>query len=128
MRQNHQQTRNADGQVDESFIAGQGFDSIVRDVDYQGEKLIVVGYFNAVSGMSQLEGQAARVDTVLTDSFAIQGINTTAYPAFTAGTFVPVTVWSTLSRADTSSVTARPAIDATLTVTSTSMPRSVAAR
>ena len=38
----------ADGQVDESFIAGQGFDSIVRDVDYQGEKLIVVGYFNAV--------------------------------------------------------------------------------
>lgn len=58
-----------------------------------------VGYFNAVSGMSQLEGQAARVDTVLTDSFAIQGINTTAYPAFTAGTFVPVTAWSTLSRA-----------------------------
>lgn len=58
-----------------------------------------VGYFNAVSGMSQLEGQAARVDTVLTDSFAIQGINTTAYPAYTAGTFVPVTAWSTLSRA-----------------------------
>ena len=58
-----------------------------------------VGYFNAVSGMSQLEGQAARVDTVLTDSFALQGINTTAYPAYTAGTFVPVTAWSTLSRA-----------------------------
>ena len=36
---------------------------------------------------------------MLTDSFALQGINTTAYPAFTAGTFIPVTVWSTLSRA-----------------------------
>ena len=57
------------------------------------------GYFNAVSGMVNLEGQAARVDTVLTDSFALQGINTTAYPAFTAGTFVPVTAWSTVSRA-----------------------------
>ena len=58
-----------------------------------------VGYFNAVTGMVNLEGQAVRVDTVLTDSFALQGINTTGYPAFTAGTFVPVTVWSTLSRA-----------------------------
>lgn len=58
-----------------------------------------VGYFAGVAGMSQLEGQAARVDTVLTDSFALQGINTTGYPAYTAGTFVPVSVWSTLSRA-----------------------------
>lgn len=58
-----------------------------------------VGYFGTVSGMAQLEGQAARVDTVLTDSFALQGINTTGYPAYTAGTFVPVSVWSTLSRA-----------------------------
>lgn len=58
-----------------------------------------VGYFSGVAGMSQLEGQAARVDTVLTDSFALQGINTTSYPAYTAGTFVPVSVWSTLSRA-----------------------------
>ena len=57
------------------------------------------GYFNAVSGMVNLEGQAARVDTVLTDSFALQNINTTNYPAFTAGTFVPVTAWSTVSRA-----------------------------
>ena len=58
-----------------------------------------VGYFNAVTGMAQLEGQAIRVDTVLTDSFALQGINTTNYPAFTAGTLIPVSVWSTLSRA-----------------------------
>ena len=58
-----------------------------------------VGYFAGVAGMSQLEGQAARVDTVLTDSFALQGINTASFPAFTAGTFVPVTAWSTLSRA-----------------------------
>jgi len=58
-----------------------------------------VGYFSGVAGMMQLEGQAARVDTVLTDSFALQGINTTNYPAYTAGTFIPVSVWSTLSRA-----------------------------
>ncbi|HQZ95310.1 MAG TPA: hypothetical protein PLP21_03275 [Pyrinomonadaceae bacterium] len=40
----------ADGQVDESFISGQDFDSIVRDVAFQGEKLVVVGYFNTAVG------------------------------------------------------------------------------
>jgi len=58
-----------------------------------------VGYFNAVTGMVNLEGQAIRVDAPLTDSFTLQGVNTTGFPVFTAGTFVPVTVWSTLSRA-----------------------------
>lgn len=58
-----------------------------------------VGYFNAVTGMVNLEGQAARVDAPVTNTFNLEGINTTNYPAFTAGTFVPVSVWSTLSRA-----------------------------
>lgn len=58
-----------------------------------------VGYFNAVTGMVNLEGQAARVDAPVADAFTLQNINTTAYPAFTAGTFVPVTAWSTVSRA-----------------------------
>jgi hypothetical protein len=58
-----------------------------------------VGYFNAVTGMVNLEGQPARVDAPVANTFNLEGINTTGYPAFTAGTFVPVTVWSTLSRA-----------------------------
>lgn len=58
-----------------------------------------VGYFNAVTGMVNLEGQAARVDAPVSNTFSLEGINTTNYPVFTAGTFVPVSVWSTLSRA-----------------------------
>lgn len=58
-----------------------------------------VGYMSGVTGMAQLDGQAVRVNTVLTDSFALEGIDTTNYATFTAGTFVPISVWSTLSRA-----------------------------
>ena len=58
-----------------------------------------VGYFNAVTGMVNLEGQAVRIDAPATDTFTLQSINTASFPAFTAGTFVPVTAWSTLSRA-----------------------------
>lgn len=58
-----------------------------------------VGYFDGVAGMSQLEGQAARVDAPAANTFELQGINTTSYPAFTAGEFTAITVWSTLSRA-----------------------------
>lgn len=57
-----------------------------------------VGYMNAVTGMVQLDGQAVRVNTPLTDSFQLEGINSTNYPAYTAGEFVPVTAWATLSR------------------------------
>lgn len=58
-----------------------------------------VGYFNAVTGMVNLEGQPARVDAPVTNTFNLEGIDTTNFPAFTAGTFVPISVWSTLSRA-----------------------------
>lgn len=58
-----------------------------------------VGYFDGVTGMVNIDGQAVRVDAPTTDAFTLQGINTTSYPAFTAGTFVPISVWSTLSRA-----------------------------
>ncbi len=58
-----------------------------------------VGYFNAVTGMVNLEGQAARVDAPAANTFELQKIKTTNFPAFTAGTFVPITAWSTLSRA-----------------------------
>ena len=58
-----------------------------------------VGYLAVVSGMVQLEGQAARVANQAANTFELEDIATTDYPAFTAGTFVPVTAWSTVSRA-----------------------------
>lgn len=57
-----------------------------------------VGFLDAVAGMVNLDGQAVRIDAPAANTFELQGIDTTTYPAFTAGTFVPVTVWSTLSR------------------------------
>lgn len=57
-----------------------------------------VGFLNAVAGMVNLDGQAIRIDAPAANTFELQGVDTTTYPAFTAGTFVPVTVWSTLSR------------------------------
>lgn len=59
-----------------------------------------VGYFSGVSGMAQLEGQAVRVDAPVTNNFTLQGLNTTNYAAFTAGTFTPVATWQTLAECD----------------------------
>jgi hypothetical protein len=58
-----------------------------------------VGYFNGVSGMVNLEGQAVRLGTVASNTFGLEDIATTNYPAFTgtAG-FVPITTWATLAR------------------------------
>lgn len=58
-----------------------------------------VGYFSGVTGMVNLEGQAVRLGTVATDTFVLEDIDTSGYPAFTAGTFVPITAWATLSKA-----------------------------
>lgn len=60
------------------------------------------GYFLGVSGMDPLEGQAAYVGAAgspSADEFSLTDIDTTGFPAFTAGTFVPITAWSTLSQA-----------------------------
>ena len=58
-----------------------------------------VGYFLNVAGMVNIEGQAVRLGTTATDTFQLEDIDTTDYPAFTSGTFVPITAWSTLSKA-----------------------------
>ena len=57
-----------------------------------------VGYFRDVTGMVNLDGQAARASAVDTNTFTLQTLDTSRFPAFTAGEFVPVTVWSTLAR------------------------------
>jgi len=57
-----------------------------------------VGYFNTVAGMVNIEGQAVRLGTTDANTFQLEDIDTTAYPAFTSGTFVPITAWSTLAK------------------------------
>lgn len=57
-----------------------------------------IGYFSGVTGMDEIEGQAASVDTTLTNTFDAEGINSTNFGAF-SGTcsFTPVATWLTLS-------------------------------
>lgn len=59
------------------------------------------GYFTNVTGMDPLDGQASRVDDTGSPSnttFGLTDIDTSDFPAFTAGEFIPVTQWSTLSQ------------------------------
>lgn len=63
-----------------------------------------VGYWSGVAGMAQLEGQATRVKNQATNTFELQGLNTTNYSAFTAGNFTPVATWATLSEATSYSI------------------------
>lgn len=58
-----------------------------------------VGYWSGVTGMAQLDGQATRVKNQTTNTFELQGLDTSNFSAFTAGTFVPVATWATLSEA-----------------------------
>lgn len=58
-----------------------------------------VGYFYNVGGMAQLEKQACRVKNQATNTFELQGLNTSGYSAFTSGLFKPVASWATLSEA-----------------------------
>jgi len=58
-----------------------------------------VGYWTVTGGMPQLDGQATRVYNTAANAFDLQGLNTSGYSAFTAGTFTPVATWGTLSEA-----------------------------
>lgn len=57
-----------------------------------------VGYFLNTTGMVNIEGQAVRLGTVTADTFQLEDIDTTNYPAFTGGQFIPITAWSTLAK------------------------------
>ena len=63
-----------------------------------------VGYWDVTSGMPQLDEQATRVKNQTTNTFELQGLNTTNYSAFVAGTFTPVATWQTLSEATSYSI------------------------
>jgi hypothetical protein len=49
--------------------------------------------------MAQLEGQAWRAKNKTTDTWEIQGLDTTNYATFSAGSAKAVTAWQTLSEA-----------------------------
>jgi hypothetical protein len=55
-----------------------------------------VGYWTVTAGMTQLDQQASRVYNQSTNSFDLQGLDTTNYTAFTAGTFTPAATWGLL--------------------------------
>jgi len=63
-----------------------------------------LGYLSGVGGMVQLEGQAVRLSVSTTNDFTMEDLDTSSYPAWTAGTIVPITAWQTLGRTTSYSV------------------------
>lgn len=63
-----------------------------------------IGYWTITSGMAQLQGQATRVKNQATNTFELQGLDTSNYSAWGAGTFTPVATWQTLSEATSYSI------------------------
>lgn len=63
-----------------------------------------VGYWTVTSGMPQLNGQATRVKNQATNTFELQGLDTTNFSTFIAGTFTPVATWQTLAEATSYSI------------------------
>ncbi|MFA5941417.1 MAG: phage tail tube protein [Sinimarinibacterium sp.] len=51
------------------------------------------------SGMSQADGQAVRVANKTTDDFECEGLDTTSFDTFVAGTVRKVSTWVTLAKA-----------------------------
>jgi hypothetical protein len=58
-----------------------------------------VGYWSVPAGMVELDTQASRVYNQAANTFDIQGVDTTNYGTFTAGTFIPVATLGTLAEA-----------------------------
>lgn len=56
-----------------------------------------VGYFSGVTGMTALEGQAVRIDSSDTNTFALEKLKTTSFGDFTGtAQFTPVSTWHTV--------------------------------
>jgi hypothetical protein len=58
-----------------------------------------VGYWDTMVGAEQLEDQAFRVKNQATDTFEMQGLNTSNYSAYTSGNYYTATTWATLAEA-----------------------------
>lgn len=60
-----------------------------------------VGYFDQVEGMDPMDGQVSRVlagGSPTADNFIAEKIDTSDFPDFVSGVFVPITAWRTLSQ------------------------------
>jgi len=55
--------------------------------------------FSIDAGMVELDGQAVRVANVNTNTFSLEGLDTTAYSSFTSGNAYEVSSWHTLAGA-----------------------------
>lgn len=53
----------------------------------------------AAVGMTELDGQIVRVAGVTTNTFELEGIDTTGFGTFTSGSATEVTTWATLAKA-----------------------------
>lgn len=57
-----------------------------------------------VTGMVELNGQACRIANVTIDTFALEGIDSTSFSTFSAGTAYQVSAWDTLGLAQSLNV------------------------
>lgn len=56
-----------------------------------------VGYYVMAAGMTELDQMAGSVQGVATNTWNVEGVDTTSFGTFTAGTFVPASTFLTLS-------------------------------
>lgn len=57
-----------------------------------------IGYLSSVGGMTELEDQVASVDATATNTFNLEGLDTTGFTTFsTSASFTPVATWGTVS-------------------------------
>lgn len=62
------------------------------------------GYIDVTDGMRKLHTQVARVDNGDTNTFELEGVDTTNYQTWVSGNFYEVTTWSTLCIATSYSI------------------------
>jgi Phage tail tube protein, TTP len=62
------------------------------------------GYWDGVTGMEQLNGQAIRVNAPTANTFELQGLNTTSMPVFNTGNFYKVLSWMTFAESTSYSI------------------------
>lgn len=63
-----------------------------------------IGYWTISAGMTELDGMAGSVDATATNTFNVEGVDTTNFTTWSAGTFTPVATWLTLSTSTSYSI------------------------
>ena len=63
-----------------------------------------IGYWAISAGMTELDGMAGSVDATATNTFNVEGVDTSGFTTFSAGTFTPAATWLTLSPATSYSI------------------------